>query len=118
MIKREYGYKMFNCTLQEWHNHDLDSYAHRVSHTPDVRFGYVKFNSIDEAVGSIKNVFVPAEHGQLGEIKWRLDEDQTLLTKTISFSNDDDSRLYQLAIERAWALGGHLDPRVEQLYYD
>jgi hypothetical protein len=64
---------------------------HKIAPRPHEKFKYVRFLSINDAIVKIKKV---------------------------EFSSDMDSELYQQAVERAWALGGHLDQRVEQIYYD
>jgi len=115
---RTYGYKMFDATMSDW-----DSYAHhcsnnRIDSQPNTKFKYVRFLSIKDAIVKIKSTFVPPAHEKLAQINWRLDKEQTLLVKTVKFSSVADSELYQQAVERAWALGGHLDRRVEQIYYD
>lgn len=118
MIKRVYGYKMFDCTLDDWNKYVFNCWDKKVSPNPTTIFPYMKFNSIDEGIDMIGNYFIPAEHEKLATIDWEIKEDQTLLIKNVTFSNQSDSELYQTAVERAWALGGHLDLRVKQIYYD
>jgi|TARA_R100000030_G_C3210238_1_gene113168 hypothetical protein len=118
MIKAKYGYKMFDCSIKEWHDYDMDCYAHRVSHTPRSKFDYLRFDTIESAISLIRHVFVPLEHETKAVTHWALEEGNTLLVKQLNFTDATNSREYQSAIERAWALGGHLDPRVEQVYYD
>ena len=83
-----------------------------------VPFEFLKFESIKYGIELIKNVFIPAEHEFLPLIKWTLHEKNTLLLKELVFKNEEDAKLYQTAIERAWGLFGHLDSRVMQIYYD
>ena len=115
---RTYGYKMFDVTISDWKDHVDDCYIHKIAHEPNKKFKYVRFSSINDAIVKIKNIFIPSAHEKLAQISWQLEEEQTLLIKKIKFSSGSDSELYQQAVERAWALGGHLDQRVEQIYYD
>lgn len=115
---RKYGYKMFDATMSTWKQYVRDCYNYKIAHQPNKKFKYVRFLSIDDAIVKIKNIFIPPAHEKLARISWQLAEEQTLLIKKVEFSSDMDSELYQQAVERAWALGGHLDQRVEQIYYD
>ena len=115
---RTYGYKMFDATMYVWNQYVRDCYNHKMAHQPNKKFKYVRFLSINDAILKIKNIFIPPAHEKLAKITWQLEEEQTLLIKKVEFSSDMDSELYQQAVERAWALGGHLDQRVEQIYYD
>jgi len=115
---RTYGYKMFDVTMSDWKQYIHDCYYHKIAYQPNNKFKYVRFLSINDAIVKIKNIFIPPAHENLAKITWQLEEERTLLIKKIEFSSDMDSELYQQAVERAWALGGHLDQRVEQIYYD
>ena len=116
--KKKYGYRMYNCTEQQLKEYTMKQYTIKKKHQPGVEFGYKTFNDIDHAIMEINSVFVPAEHGNLPLTHWKLTESNTLLIRVISFYHFDDQILYQCSVERAWALGGHLDPRVEQIFYD
>ena len=117
-MSRTYGYKMFDATMSVWKQYEHDCYMHKIAPRPHEKFKYVRFLSINDAIVKIKNIFIPLGHEKLAKITWQLEEEQTLLIKKVEFSSDMDSELYQQAVERAWALGGHLDQRVEQIYYD
>ena len=116
---KKYGYKMFDCTVEQIirYNHD-ECYMLKRPSNPSEKFRYVTFDDVDDAVKRINSVFIPKEHGELPKIKWSLHEDHQLLIKEIWFYETKDQDLYQQSVERAWALNGHLDVRVEQQYYD
>jgi len=113
MIGCTYGYKMFDCTLAEWQAYEKECYRDRRRLDATSRFSYLKFKSINEGIVLIRNIFIPKEHEKLATIEWRLEDKSEKLIKKVFFYNKKDSELYQIATERAWALGGHLDPRVE-----
>lgn len=115
---KKYGYKMFNCSVEEKKQYDRECYNVKKTPIPSERFSYVTFSNVEDAIKRINSILIPVYHGNLPEIKWRLSESNSLLIKEIWFYTYEDQRLYQCAIERAWALGGHLDIRVEQHYYD
>jgi len=115
---QKYGYKMFNCTLEQIKEYKHHCYFLKKAEQPQNEFNYIKFLNIEDGIKKIKNIFIPTEHKYLGNTTWELNESNELLIKKICFTNYKDAELYQEAIERAWALGGHLDPRVEQIFYD
>jgi len=115
---KKYGYKIFDCSLEEMRQYKDYCYTIKKSPNPSEKFNYVTFADVETAVKKINSVFVPAEHGGLPKIQWSLQESAQLLIKEIWFFTYKDQQLYQCAVERAWALGGHLDLRTEQLYYD
>ena len=119
-INKKYGYKLYNCTMEEWKSNLLQDYEFRKNRTAEEKppFEFLKFESIEQGIELIKNTFIPAEHEFLPQIKWSLREKNTLLLKELIFKNEEDAKLYQTAIERAWALFGHIDIRVKQIYYD
>jgi len=114
---KKYGYKMFDCTIQQMQEYNASCYDVKETPNPRERFPYVNFNSVDSAVKLINSVFIPPHHGNLPSVEWRL-QAPDLLVKEITFHKYEHQALYQTSIERAWAMGGHLDPRVEQHYYD
>ena len=116
---QKYGYKMFDCTKEQLirYNHD-ECYMQKRPSNPSEKFQYVRFNSVDDAVKRINSMFIPTEHGNLPKVEWSLQDNNQLLIKEIWFYDRNDAYLYQCAVERAWALNGHLDVRVEQQYYD
>lgn len=115
---KKYGYKMFDCSREEVKKYFDKCYNIKKTPTPSEIFSYVKFLNVEDAIQKINSVFIPAHHGNLPEIKWSLSESNSLLIKEIWFYTYQDQYRYQTAVERAWALGGHIDPRVEQFYYD
>ena len=119
-LRKKYGYKFYDCTMEEWKHNFFEDYEIRKNRTAQEKplFEFVKFQSVKQGIELIKNVFIPAEHEFLPLIKWTLHEKNTLLLKELVFKNEEDAKLYQTAIERAWALFGHLDIRVKQIYYD
>ena len=119
-LHKKYGYKFYNCTMEEWKYNFFEDYEIRKNRTAQetVPFEFLKFESVKQGIELIKNVFIPAEHEFLPLIKWTLHEKNTLLLKELVFKNKEDAKLYQTAIERAWGLFGHLDSRVMQIYYD
>ena len=118
MMTRRYGYKMFDCSLTEWNEHLSKKYSMKKDINPDTIFSYTKFETTESARDKINFIFIPTEHGLLPRTKWSLSGDKTLLIKEIAFTNNNDSILYQNSVERGWALGGHLDPRVVVIYYE
>ena len=115
---KKYGYKMFDCSLEEMRQYNNDCYSNKKTPTLYKKFNYLTFTDVETAVKKINSVFVPAEHSTLPKVQWSLQESNQLLIKEIWFYTHEDQRLYQCAVERAWALGGHLDLRTEQHYYD
>ena len=117
---KKYGYKFYNCTMEEWKHNFFKDYEIRKNRTAQEKlpFEFLKFESVKHGIKLIKNVFVPPEHEFLPVVKWSLHEKNTLLLKEVVFKNKQDAKLYQLAVERAWALFGHLDSRAKQIYYD
>jgi hypothetical protein len=115
---KKYGYKMFDCSAEEIKKYNHECYSIKKMPTPSTTFSYVTFSNVEDAIERINSIFIPAHHGDLPEIKWSLSESNNLLIKEIWFYTVEDQKLYQCAVERAWALGGHLDSRVEQYYYD
>lgn len=115
---KKYGYKMFDCSIEEIKNYMKNCYYIKKTPMPSEQFSYVRFSNVEDAINRINSIFVPADHGNLPRIKWSLSESNRLLIKEIWFYTYKDQQLYQCAVERAWALGRHLDVRVEQHYYD
>jgi hypothetical protein len=115
---KKYGYKMFDCSLEQMRTYMTNCYDFKKKTTPVEKFNYVTFLNITSAVKKINSVFIPAEHGHLPKIEWSLQESGQLLIKEIWFYTYEDQQLYQGAVERAWALGGHLDSRVQQFFYE
>lgn len=118
MMERRYGYKMFDCSLTDFNQYKNKNYTIKKEVSLDKIFRYKKFQTTESAIDKINFVFIPAEHGLLPRTTWILSDDKTLLIKEIVFENNDDSILYQNSVDRAWALGGHLDPRVVQIHYE
>lgn len=118
VTEQKYGYRMYNCTRQQLEEYNKQQYSTKKQVEPGIEFGYKTFDDIDHGIREINSIFVPEEHGNLPLVNWKLTESNTLLIKVISFYHFDDRTLYQCSVERAWALGGHLDPRVEQIFYD
>jgi len=114
---QKYGYKMFDCSQEFFSQYSEDCYGKKKIPNPSEKFNYVTFADVEIAVKKINSVFIPAEHGDLPEVQWSLQESSQLLIKEIWFYNYEDQQLYQCAVERAWALGRHLDIRTEQYYY-
>jgi len=112
-----YGYRMFDCSIDEFKNYNYECYHGKKQPYPTERFGYIKFDSVDHAIDMINQIFIPAADGGLPRKKWKLIDQHTLALE-LWFYDYDHQYLYQCAVERAWALGSHLDSRVEQLYYD
>jgi len=115
---KKYGYKLFDCSMEEMRQYNSDCYDLKKMANPSEKFDYVAFKDVETAVKKINSVFIPAEHGDLPYIEWSLQDSGQLLIKEIWFYTYADQQLYQCAVERAWALGGHLDLRTEQHYYD
>ncbi len=115
---KKYGYKMFDCSLEEMVQYNNDCYVIKKSPNPSEQFNYITFADVETAVKKINSVFIPAEYSILPKVQWSLQELSQLLIKEIWFYTYEDQQLYQCAVERAWALGGHLDLRTEQHYYD
>ena len=116
--EKKYGYRMYNCTREQLEEYLMNCYNIKKHPTPADKFGYRIFNDINHAIREINSIFVPTSHGNLPLVHWKLAESNTLLIRVISFYEFNDQTLYQCSVERAWALGGHLDPRVEQIFYD
>ena len=117
-MSRRYGYKMYNCSLAEWNKYKDRQFHMKKNEDLAVIFGFMEFDTVETAQNKINSVFIPFEHGLLPRTTWTLSNDKILLVKEIAFENNNDSILYQNAVEKAWALGGHLDPRVIQIYYE
>jgi hypothetical protein len=115
---KKYGYRMYDCSVEELKNYTKQCLIVKKMIAPATQFGYRIFDSIEHGINSINSIFVPADHGNLPAVHWQLEDGNTLLVKTIEFYNPVDQTLYQSSVERAWALGGHLDPRVDQVFYD
>ena len=113
----KYGYRMYDCTMEQFLEHRQQCYENKTEHDPREMFEYKIFPSVEKARAMIKHILVPASDGRLGQETWTLQED-TLLIKEVRFESEAHANTYQTAIDRAWALGGHLDHRVEQSYYD
>ena len=112
------GYQMYDCTIEEFQSYERLCYDRKESLLYETKWNFVTFESLDQALKMIRMTFVPFEHGSLGKHEWKLDPQKQLLILNLQFENGEKSDLYQCAIERAWALGGHLDPRVKQIYYE
>jgi hypothetical protein len=117
-IYKKYGYRIFDCSVDDFKKYYSDCYLIKKIPVPKEKFTYYCFSNVEEAIKKINCVFIPMEHGELPKIKWSLNESNQLLIKEIYFYNYEDQSLYQQSVERAWALGGHLDIRAEQCYYD
>ena len=115
---QKFGYMMFDCSLEELEIYKNTCYLYKKPITFEENFSYVSFNDLNDAVHKINSFFIPKEHGFLPKIKWTLENSNQLLVKEIWFYNYQDRYLYQCAVERAWALGNHLDKRVKQIFYD
>lgn len=115
---KKYGYKMFNCSLSDLFEYIKHCYDVKKVSDPTQEFGFLIFNNVNEAIQKINFKHIPAEHGKLPQIKHSLTESNQLLIREITFYKAEDQQLYQNSIEKAWALEGHLDPRVQQFYYD
>jgi hypothetical protein len=115
---KKYGYKFFDCSAEEMRQYNHDCYVLKKNAHPSEKFNYVTFADVETAVKKINSVFIPVEHGDLPYIEWSLQDSDQLLIKEIWFYTYADQQLYQSAVERAWALGGHLDPRVQQFFYE
>ena len=113
----KYGYKMFDCNIEEFENYTRSCYNLKLAPEYSKKFKLRRFTDVDEAIKAMGHVYIPYEDRAVGNEVWSL-EDGCLLWKQVSFKTDADAVTYQTAIERAWALGGHLDPRVEQSYCD
>ena len=114
---KKYGYKMFDCSIEELHHYIRECYRLKEPVIFEEKFDYINFESVEHATEVIKSAFIPHSHGLLPYVRWRLHDKQTLI-KERWFYEYGDQNLYQCAIERAWALGRHLDQRVRQLWYD
>lgn len=109
---------MFDCSREEIKKYFDKCYNIKKPPIPSEIFSYVTFLNVEDAIQKINSVFIPAHDGNLPKTEWSLSESNNLLIKEIWFYTYQDQHLYQSAVERAWALGAHLDPRVEQHYYD
>ena len=114
----KYGYRMCNCTLEELRTYQEHCYQHKKTFAPIEKFGAVKFTSVEHAKSLIRHILIPQEHAKQADASWTLAKDNTMLVKEIAFKTKHNAELYQEAVERAWALGGHLDPRTEQSYHE
>lgn len=112
----KYGYRMFQCDIEELEKYKSHCYNIKKEPTPAEKFPYRSFTSIEQAKALVGHVLVPSSARLLGQERWTLEGD--MLIKQVTFESDADANTYQTAIERAWAMGGHLDPRVEQSYYE
>lgn len=109
---------MFDCSVEELNLYNRKCYVTKKMPTPAKKFDYRHFDNLNDAIDTLKFIFVPMRHGDLPFVSWELLEKNTLVVKTVAFYNFEDQYLYQNSVERAWALGGHLDPRVQQFFYD
>ena len=114
---QKYGYKMFDCSISEIKRYQDECYNFKKTPMFNEKFSYVTFIDVNDAVKKIREAFIPIEHGNLPKVKWSLAKSKQLLIKELWYYNYNDRKLYQCAVERAWALGGQLDIRVEQHYY-
>jgi len=114
----KYGYRMYDCSVEQFEEYNNHCYEFKQAPEPLKKFGSLTFESVDQAVDKVCHILIPKAHSTLGNTKWSLMDDNTLLIKELQFNNNKDAELYQEAVERAWALGGHLDPRVEQSYHE
>lgn len=111
-----YGYRMFDCEIEDLQKYKQRCYESKKEPNPSDVFSYKTFASIQQAQSLIGHVLVPASARKLANEYWTLQDN--MLIKEVHFDSNADAVEYQTAIERAWALGGHLDPRVEQTYYE
>ena len=114
----KYGYRMCNCTIEELHKYKQHCYNVKKPITPIAEFGAVQFTSVKQAIAMIRHILIPQEHNNLADTSWTLAQENTMLLKEMKFEIKNNATLYQEAVERAWALGGHLDPRTEQSYHE
>jgi len=115
---KKYGYRMYNCTLNDLLHYKKNCYHVKKVPNPAEEFGYCIFENVDDAIKKINFCYTPAEHGSLPHTIHSFAESNQLLIKEITFYKPEHQILYQTAVETAWALDGHLDPRVQQFYYD
>ena len=115
---QKYGYKMFDCSIEQMEQYLTECYNNKIPPDCKEKFSYLTFLNVVDGIEKINSIFIPQEHKNLPKTVWSLQESNQLLIKEIWFYSFDDRHLYQSAVERAWALGGHLDIRVEQHYYD
>jgi len=109
---------MFNCSAEDIKKYNNECYRVKKQPRPFDKFSYLTFLNVKDGINKINSIFIPAEHGILPKVQWSLLESDQLLIKEIWFYTYEEQYLYQCAVERAWALGGHLDSQVEQYYYD
>ena len=114
----KYGYRMCNCTIEELHKYFQHCYDVKKPQMPMAEFGAVQFTSVKQAISMVRHTLIPQEHNNLADTSWTLAQENTMLFKEITFETKNNATLYQEAVERAWALGGHLDPRTEQSYHE
>lgn len=114
---KKYGYRMFDCSIGQLNRYLGNCYDLKKTPIFTDQFSFVKFQNVEDAIKKINSIFIPAHHGTLPKVEWSLHGDD-LLVKELLFYKIDDQFLYQTSVERAWALGGHLDPRVKQYFYD
>lgn len=115
---KKYGYRMLDCAKEDLEKYILKCYEIKTIPNPSKIFSYVTFSNVDDAIKKINSVFIPARDGNLPKTEWSLSQSNSLLIKEIWFYTHQDQHQYQCAVERGWALGGHLDQRVEQVFYD
>ena len=114
----KYGYRMCNCTIEESLKYFQHCYDVKKPRTPMAEFGALQFESVEQAISMIRHTLIPQEHNDLANTSWTPAQENTMLLKEISFKTKQDAELYQEAVERAWALGIHLDVRTEQSYHE
>ena len=112
----KYGYRMFDCEIKDLYKYKQRCYDSKKEPNPSDVFSYKTFDSIQQAQSLIGHVLIPASARHLGRERWTLEGN--MLIKEVTFDSGADANTYQTAIERAWAMGGHLDPRVEQSYHE
>ena len=58
-LHKKYGYKFYNCTMEEWKYNFFDDYEIRKNRTAQetVPFEFLKFESVKQGIELIKNVF-------------------------------------------------------------
>lgn len=115
---QKYGYMMFNCSVEEYDLYVHNCYMVKKSINLEEEFTYIIFNNVEEAIKKINSVFIPIHHGILPKTVYSLQDSNRVLVKELWFYNYHDRYLYQCAVERAWALGSHLDKRVKQVFYE
>ena len=66
---KKYGYKMFDCSLEEMRQYNNNCYYIKKSPNPSEQFNYVTFADVETAVKKINSVFIPAEHSILPKVQ-------------------------------------------------